>query len=236
MCPPFYYMCIMESADKSGLLLINKPAGPTSHDVVDEIRTKTGIKKVGHAGTLDPFAEGLLILLVGKYTKKQSDFLNLSKKYDTVLKLGVDSDTHDVEGECKTNKIDEPPMREEVEAVLDKFRGKISQMPPAYSAVKVGGRKSYEAARKGEVLPLEARDIEIYSLKVIWYKYPLLNLEIECSKGTYIRGLARDIGRALHTGAILTSLRRTSIGEYSLTDAVKLFDINSANWEDYLIK
>jgi len=225
-----------EVQEKLGFLLVNKPVGPTSHDVVDELRTITGIQKIGHAGTLDPFAEGLLILLIGNYTKKQEEFLGLPKKYEAVLRLGIESDTQDVEGDLRSNNIDSIPLREEVEDVLDKFKGKISQMPPKFSAVKVGGRKSYEAARKGEELPLEAREIEIYKMRVIWYKYPILNIEVECSKGTYLRAIARDVGRSLHTGAILTSLRRTGIGKYSLDDSIKLSDISSANWEDQILK
>jgi len=222
--------------NNSGFILINKPAGPTSHDIVDELRTKTGIQKIGHAGTLDPFAEGLLILLVGDYTKKQPYFLNLPKKYDAVLRLGIESDTHDIEGSLRENNPESYPLREDVEQVLDKFRGKIKQMPPEYSAIKIGGKKSYEAAREGTILPLNTRDVEIYNLRVIWYKYPILNLEIECSKGTYIRALARDIGHALHVGAILTTLTRTGIGQCSIENAVKLSDINNKNWQDFLLQ
>lgn len=217
-----------------GFLLVNKPPGPTSHDVVEELRLLTKIREIGHAGTLDPLAEGLLILLVGNFTKKSQDFMKLSKEYRATLRLGLESDSHDVEGEITLKKEFAIPLREDVEGGLEKFRGKIKQVPPQFSAVKVRGRKAYEEARKGKRVELEARQVTISKLETVWYKFPLLTLDIACSSGTYIRSLARDIGDSLDTGAIVIGLKRVSIGPYHIKDAVELSKITSKNWAEFL--
>lgn len=217
-----------------GFLLVNKPPGPTSHDVVEELRLLTKIREIGHAGTLDPLAEGLLILLLGDFTKKSQDFMKLSKEYRATLRLGLESDSHDVEGEITLKKEFAIPLREDVEGVLEKFRGKIKQVPPQFSAVKVRGRKAYEEARKGKRVELEARQVTISKLETVWYKFPLLTLDIACSSGTYVRSLARDIGDSLDTGAIVIGLRRVSIGSYHIKDAVELSKITSKNWAEFL--
>lgn len=219
----------------SGYILINKPSGPTSHDVVDEVRFLSGMREVGHAGTLDPLAEGLLILLVGSFTKKFQEFMKLSKEYEATLRLGIESDTHDAEGEIKLKKEFSIPIREEVENVLEKFRGKIKQVPPQFSAIKKGGRKAYEEARRGKELSLEARIVTVSKIETIWYKFPLLTLDFNVSSGTYIRALARDIGEALGTGAILLHLCRKAIGPYRLENAVRLKALTSKNWQEFLI-
>ena len=220
----------------SNILFINKPAGPTSHDIVDEIRKITGEKRVGHAGTLDPFAEGLLIVLVGRETtKRQAEFLKLDKEYIATLHLGVETDTDDVTGKPVTSQATNPyppsahpptggggPNLKTIQKTLKQFTGEINQVPPEYSAIKIKGKKAYELARKGEKPKLEPRKIKIYDIKILHYEWPLLELKIRCSSGTYIRALARDIGRYLGCGAYVEKLIRTKIGKYSLTDAVTI--------------
>ena len=211
------------------ILLINKPPGPTSHDIVDKVRRITGERRVGHAGTLDPFAEGLLIVLVGREsTKRQSEFMKLDKEYITTIHLGAETDTNDLTGkqiEPQFSNKSDPPTLKIIQKILKGFTGEIDQVPPQYSAIKIKGKKAYELARKGIAIELKSRKIKIYSIKILTYAYPLLELEINCSSGTYIRALARDIGRELKCGAYLEKLTRTKIGKYSLKDAVLLEDI-----------
>lgn len=224
-----------DDKEKAGLLLINKPQGPTSHDIVDKIREITGVEKVGHTGTLDPQAEGLLILLVGrKATKQQSEFLNLRKEYRATVKLGEETDTLDAQGEVVSTYQGDWPDREQVEAALEKFEGSYHQVPPAYSAKRVEGKRAYKLARKGEEPELEPEQVKIYELEFIDYSEPKLKLRIECSKGTYIRALARDLGKKLGCGAHLTALTRTGIGGYDLEQAISSSKLNSDNWTDFL--
>jgi len=206
------------------ILLIDKPKGWTSFDVVGKIRStirqQTGQKiKVGHAGTLDPLATGLLIVLVGKATKQQDVFMKQDKVYEVELKLGQTSTTADEEGE-KTHISNEKPTQEAVEKVMRQYTGMISQVPPAYSAIKIDGQRAYKLARAGKEVIIEPRQVTIYYITDLDYHYPLIRSTIKVSSGTYIRSLVTDIGEALGTGAYMTNLRRTHIGEYSVTDAV----------------
>ncbi len=205
------------------VILIDKPKGWTSFDVVGKIRSdlrkQTGQKiKVGHAGTLDPLATGLLIVLVGKATKRQDEFMKLDKVYDVELKLGQTSTTADEEGE-KTKVSDKMPSAEELNDVASSFVGEISQVPPVYSAIKVDGKRAYKLAREGKDVKLEPRKITIYSISDINYDYPLVTFTTKVSSGTYIRSLVADIGAKLGTGAYITNLRRTSIGKWSIAEA-----------------
>ena len=218
----------------SGYLLVNKPSGPTSHDVVQELRTISEISEIGHAGTLDPLAEGLLIILVGSFTKKSKEFTQLPKEYQTTLRLGLESDSHDIAGQVDFKKEYAIPSREEIESALEKFRGKIKQVPPQFSAVKKGGRKAYQEARAGREMELAPREVFITKLETVWYKFPLLTLYLVCSSGTYVRALARDLGKILGTGAVVVSLRRLAIGPYRLTAAVDLAEISSENFQRLL--
>ncbi len=207
------------------ILLINKPPGPTSHDIVDDVRKITGEYKVGHTGTLDPFAEGLLIVLVGREaTKRQTEFLKLDKEYIATLRFGAETDTDDITGSSLSFARDrgQKITINDTKRVIQKFIGEISQIPPDYSAIKIKGKKAYELARKGEKPKLEPRKIKIYNIKILNYEWPLLELRVQCSSGTYIRALARDIGRDLGCGAYLEKLIRTKIGKYSLKDAVTI--------------
>lgn len=203
------------------ILLVDKPIGLTSHDIVALVRKKTGVQRVGHAGTLDPFATGLLIILVGReMTKRQSAFLGMDKTYEAVIRLGGRSTTDDCMGEITNDSAVKPPMLLDIENVLQAFIGEFDQMPPNYSAKKIKGRKAYELARKGIQPDLKPKRITIYSIELLSYEWPLLTIRCSVSSGTYIRALARDIGETLGCGAYCESLIRTSIGPHSLCDAV----------------
>lgn len=203
--------------------LIDKPKGWTSFDVVGKVRSKlraqTGQKvKVGHAGTLDPLATGLLIVLVGKATKQQDSFMKQDKVYEVAMKLGQTSTTADEEGE-KTVISDLQPTEEEVQAALDAFVGQIAQVPPAYSAIKINGQRAYKLARQGREVVIEPRQVTIYDITDVRYTYPHIYFTTTVSSGTYIRSLVTDIGEKLGTGAYMTDLRRTRIGDYSVESA-----------------
>lgn len=208
------------------LLLIDKPKGITSHDVVDVVRRKTGERRVGHAGTLDPMATGLLIVGVGReFTKQLGEITkNTTKTYEAEITLGSTSDTDDAEGTIIVSS-DVVPTENDVIKIVSSFEGEQQQMPPAYSAIKLQGKKAYELARQGKEVKLDPRDVTIHSIKVVNFDYPMLNLICEVSSGTYIRALARDIGEKLSTGAYLSALRRIKIGQYDIKNAVKLGDI-----------
>ncbi len=214
-----------------GILLVNKPKGWTSFDVVAKVRgtlKKRGIAKpkVGHTGTLDPLATGLLVLLIGKATKQASEMSKANKTYESIIKLGVSSTTGDEEGE-KSKISDKKPSLDEIQKVLDAFLGEIEQTPPAYSAIKVNGQRAYKLARKGAEFELKARKITVHSLQMTEYKYPLVKLEAHVSSGTYIRTLAEDIGKQLGTGAYLTNLKRTQVGQFDIKDAINVQKISA---------
>lgn len=216
------------STAKDGVLLVDKPAGWTSFDVVAKIRgqikhsyltrgekpTKRQLK-VGHAGTLDPFATGLLVILLGDATKKAGEFLKLDKEYEATIRLGSSSTTGDPEGEI-TEVSTVVPNREDVEATIAKFRGTISQRPPIFSAIKINGKRAYKLARDGKDVEIPERHITIHSLEIVDYSYPELKIRTHVSSGTYIRSLAVDIGEALGTGAYCSALRRTRVAEYNI--------------------
>lgn len=206
------------------VLLVDKPKEWTSFDVVGKVRymlrQATGQKiKVGHAGTLDPLATGLLVVLVGKATKRQDSFMKQDKVYEVEMKLGQTSTTADEEGE-KTIVSDRQPTEEEVSEAVMSFLGVISQVPPAYSAIKIGGQRAYKLARAGKEVKIEPRTVSIHSISELNYTYPIVSFTANVSSGTYIRSLVTDIGDKLATGAYMSNLRRTSIGEYSVSDAV----------------
>ena len=202
--------------------MINKPRGRSSFSIVAQVRRISGIKKVGHAGTLDPEAEGLLIVLVGKeFTKQAEKYSKLDKTYEFEIKLGENSSTDDEEGD-KTHVSDVVPTKAQITKVVDGLTGKITQTPPAYSAIKVGGERAYKLARKGESVELPIRKVTIENFKLVNYDYPLVKLSADVSSGTYIRSLARTIGEQLGTGAYCTQIVRTRIGQYKLSDALNV--------------
>lgn len=213
-----------------GILLINKPKSWTSHDVVAKVRNilskQAGKKiKVGHTGTLDPMATGLLVLVVGNYTKRAAEFSKLDKTYEAAIKLGETSSTGDSEGE-KTFVSDKKPDEISIKNAIAQNIGTLEQMPPAYSAIKIGGQKAYDLARKGKEVKLEPREITIYEITDIKYDYPLVSFTTKVSSGTYIRSLARDIGQKLGTGAYLTELKRTQVKNFSLEKAINPTDVS----------
>jgi len=214
----------------SGVVLVDKPSGITSHDVVDQIRKATGVKKIGHAGTLDPLATGLLIILISReFTKQQSKFLKQDKQYLVTGRLGITTDSYDIDGEV-IEEIDraevEKVSQEEIEEALQSFRGKITQTVPAYSAVKVKGKKLYELARKDKIdlKRLPKRQVTIHLIELVEFDKEKgeFILKIECSSGTYIRSLVHDLGKKLRVGATVVQLRRTKIGNMKVEDGVKL--------------
>ena len=215
----------MESFDR--IILVDKPAGISSFGVVARVRRRLTDEasrkvKVGHTGTLDPFATGLMILLSGKFTRRAGEFSKLDKVYEAEVHLGAVSTTGDPEGEITKNYIKTEPSLQEIKNIAKKFTGKITQTPPIYSAVKVGGQRAYKLARKGEMPTIPPRQVEIYELEVIRYNYPILEIRAHVSSGTYIRTLAEDIGKALKTGAYTANLRRTKVGQYDICDAEKI--------------
>ena len=205
--------------------MIDKPKGWTSFDVVAKVRgmvkQSTGQKrpKVGHAGTLDPLATGLLIILVGDYCKRAQEYSKLDKTYEVQLKLGETSTTDDAEGEI-TKISDKIPSKDEVLAAIDSFIGDIQQIPPIYSAIKIDGKRAYKLAREGEQPEMKPRPVTIHSITNIDYKYPFISFTTEVSSGTYIRSLARDIGDKLTTGAYMTNLKRVTIGSFKNDEAL----------------
>ena len=221
-----------------GLLVVDKPIGPTSHKVVNIVRKGTRVRKVGHAGTLDPRASGVLVLCLGAATRLSEFLSTSSKQYEAVIRFGISTDTYDADGEV-VRETSRSPDQASIEAALDHFRGEIEQMPPPYSAIKIRGRKAYELARQGKQPDLEPRQVTIHKLATVSYHPPELALQIECSAGTYIRALANDLGEFLSTGAHLAALRRTKAGPFHLKQAVafrllqeKLAD---GTWEELVL-
>ncbi len=209
----------MTARGAEGLLLVDKPAGVTSHDVVDSVRRTLATKKVGHAGTLDPMATGLLLIGVGRATRLLRFLDDLAKTYEGTLRLGVETDTLDADGSViGESSVD--VTKEQVGDAMRSLVGESLQRPPAYSAVKVGGRKLYEAARAGEQLEAEPRAIRVDAFDLLSFDPPDVTFRAICSGGTYVRVLASDVGAAVATGAHLTALRRTAIGPYRAEDAV----------------
>ena len=222
----------------SGVLVIDKPVGMTSHDVVQVIRKGTNIRRAGHTGTLDPRASGVLIILVGPAVRL-SEYVSASdKRYQAVITLGKTTDTYDEDGK-QTSTAPVNITEEQFDRELRTFIGDIEQVPPPYSAVKVQGRKAYEMAREGEEVDLAPRIISVYSLELLEWAPPEVVIDIFCSSGTYVRSLANDLGERLGCGATLTGLRRTKSGKFTLRDAVPLRKLTEAftngTWYQYLI-
>ena len=230
-------MSLSERNDLDGILVIDKPAGITSHDVVARVRRLLGVKRVGHGGTLDPFATGVLPIAVGRATRVLQYVQSADKGYRVTVELGAETDTGDTEGavvQRRTADAANWPTRGEVDATLLRFLGEQEQIPPAHSAIKVDGEPLYRRARAGEVVDVPPRQVRVDSIDVLRYEPPLFDLEIACGKGTYIRALVRDIGRALGTYAYCSELRRTRTGPFTLAQARTLEQLGAldprANW------
>lgn len=222
----------------SGVLVVDKPVGMTSHDVVQVIRKGSNIRRAGHTGTLDPRASGVLVVLVGPAVRL-SEYVSASdKRYQAVIMLGTTTDTYDADGKT-TSSSPVNVTEEQFDTELQKFVGQIEQVPPPYSAVKVQGHKAYELARKGEEVELEPRIINVYSLELLEWAPPEVVIDVNCSSGTYVRSLVNDLGERLGCGATLTGLRRTKSGRFTLRDAVPLRKLRESfdmgNWYQFLI-
>ena len=217
----------------SGFIVIDKPVGPTSHDVVGRVRRLSGVRRVGHAGTLDPLASGVLLVGLGRATRFIEYLVGLPKVYETTVRLGVATTTYDAEGEI----VSERPVAltlDEIAAALDAFRGPIRQRVPAFSAVKRDGQPLYKQARRGETPDLPERDVTIYELEMLAWESPDLTLRVAASSGTYIRSLAHDLGQALGPGGHITVLRRTAVGEFTTAEAVTLDALTPDNVAGFL--
>lgn len=208
-----------------GALLVDKPAGPTSHDVVDIIRRTFNVAKVGHCGTLDPNATGLLIIVLGKATKLSEKLMSDDKVYEGTVKFGETTDSYDSDGELVSSLPVMPMTLEEINAEAATFQGDQMQMPPMVSAVKVKGVPLYKMARKGIEVERKARLIHVYSFTFSWYELPYARCRIACTKGTYVRSLAHDLGQKLGCGGHLSALRRTVSGKFDVKDAVTMEDL-----------
>ncbi len=219
--------------NSEGILLVDKPKDKTSFYLVHVLRKVTGVKKIGHTGTLDPLATGVMVMLIGsKYTKMTPSLIRHSKTYETTILLGQISDTYDIQGEIKeiSSKV---PTLNEIESALLQFQGKINQIPPMFSAKKQNGKKLYELARKGIEIKRPSVEVEVET-KLISYSYPYVKLHIACSSGTYIRSIAHDLGILLQTGALVYELIRTSSGPFHLNECTPLEKINSENFSKLL--
>ncbi|MDP3954034.1 MAG: tRNA pseudouridine(55) synthase TruB [bacterium] len=208
------------------IIAVYKPKGPTSNDVVQMIKKTTGANKVGHAGTLDPLASGVLVVGIGREsTKNLSEEVKKEKEYIALVKLGETSETDDEEGKKTIVQKYEQPDKSIVTEITKKFIGRIRQIPPVYSAIKINGREAYKYARKGKAPEMKPREVEIKSIEILEYKWPFLKIKVTTGPGVYIRSLARDIGNELGTGGYLAELERTRVGQFTKDYSVKLKDI-----------
>jgi tRNA pseudouridine55 synthase len=219
----------------TGILNLDKPADLSS------ARAVAGVKhllprgtKVGHAGTLDPFATGVLVVLIGRATKLAERLMDAPKQYDATLKFGATTATDDLDSPEQPFPNARPASRHQIESALPAFIGTIQQRPPAFSALKIGGRRAYKLARSGRDVPLEPRPVRVYGIELLEFEWPRLKLRIDCGRGTYIRALARDLGEALQCGAYLTALRRTRVGSFHIESAVSLHDLTLERLADQL--
>ena len=218
-----------------GLLNIDKPDGLTSHDVVARVRRLAGMRRVGHSGTLDPAATGVLVVCLGKATRLVEYLVGRKKIYRGTVTLGQETTTYDAEGEIVSEKPVPELTREMIDTALESFRGDILQVPPMVSAIKKDGQPLYKLAREGKVVERKARPVTVYNLVIIDVRLPDIDLEIECSAGTYIRSIAHDLGAALGCVGHLSHLRRTAVGEFSVERAVQLADLTPENIQTHLL-
>lgn len=226
-------MAAREDGGPTGVLLLDKPAGPTSHDAVDRARGALGLRRVGHTGTLDPFASGLLILCAGPATRLAEYFQMPAKRYDALLRLGVETETHDPEGDVVAESdawrdVGEDDLRR----ALAGHTGRIRQVPPAYSAKRVDGRRAHREAREGREVELDAEEVVVHELALRGWDPPEARVSCRVSTGTYVRSLARDVGRALGCGAHLRELRRTAVGPWAVARALPWGDLEEGRWRE----
>lgn len=218
-----------------GLLNLNKPAGKTSRDAVNLVSRLIRGVKVGHAGTLDPLATGVLVIGVGPATRLVQFVQRMPKRYEATFLLGKESDTEDIEGQVQEVETAKVPGIEDIRSAIPSFCGQIEQTPPAYSALKVRGRRAYDLARQGKQVELQPRSIVVYEIELVRYDYPELGLRIQCGSGTYIRSLGRDLARAVGSAAVMSQLTRTAIGSFRLEDAISPEVLTGEMLEERLI-
>ncbi|MBX7125987.1 MAG: tRNA pseudouridine(55) synthase TruB [Cyclobacteriaceae bacterium] len=211
------------------VLLVDKPYRWTSFDVVNKLRHVFKIKKIGHAGTLDPLATGLLIICTGKNTKRIEEFMGLEKEYTGTLVLGHETASHDLETEPYFTADVTALSESEIREAAAKFCGVVNQTPPSHSAIRIGGKRAYEFARKGKEAPVQPREVTVHAFEITAYQPPEATFRVVCSKGTYVRSLVRDLGKELGVGAYMSSLRRTRIGPHRIEDAQTIDQIMAAN-------
>ena len=218
-----------------GFLILDKPVGPSSMQAVARVRWLAGRVKTGHAGTLDPLASGVLVLGLGKATRLLHNAMATDKTYQTDIDLSGTTPTFDAEVPAEGVHIDEQPTRASIEAALEKFSGTIEQAPPAFSAMKVGGKRAYALARKGEPPDLPPRPVIVHAMECLSYEWPVVRLAVHCGKGFYVRSLARDLGKALGTGGWCRSIRRTAVGPFTIDNAVELHNVPEPLTQDGLL-
>lgn len=205
-----------------GVIVIDKPLGPTSMSMVNLVRRKCKKVKTGHAGTLDPLATGVLVLGVGKMTKKLGQMMDTHKRYTTVIDLSANTEGHDAEAPREEVDVSHVPTPEEVERAVQTFSGEIMQAPPIFSAVKIDGHRAYAMARKGKEVNIVPRKVTVHAIQVLSYEWPFVTIDIKCAKGFYVRSLARDLGKFLSVGGYCTEIRRTEVGRFTLGMAKQL--------------
>jgi tRNA pseudouridine55 synthase len=221
-----------------GILIVDKPAGITSMTAVSIVRRKVTDErhaKVGHAGTLDPLATGVLVMAIGRATAAIDRLMATDKRYETSIDLSAFTTTDDREGQRSEITVAQPPTHERIAGTLARFTGEFRQRPPDFSAVKVGGQRAYALARRGENVQVETRAVRVHDLRLVHYRWPLVDLEIHCAKGFYVRSLARDLGEALGTGGHCASIRRTAVGPFTLDMARRLHDLPNRLQDDDLL-
>jgi tRNA pseudouridine55 synthase len=217
----------------NGLLLVNKPIGITSFDVIRVLRRQTGVRKIGHAGTLDPLATGLMLMLFGTACKQAQSYSKLDKRYVAQITLGATSTTGDNEGD-KTLINHTAPSRDAVLEALAAFQGQVTQIPSAYSAIKINGQEAYKRMRAGETVEMPSREVTVYENTLVRYDYPIIEIDTKVSSGTYIRTLAQDLGEELSTGAYLSGLVRTEVGGFKLSEAIILDEADAATVDKHM--
>lgn len=218
-----------QPTNPEGILLLDKEKGRSSFSIIPFLRKKLSVQKIGHAGTLDPFATGVMVMLIGRnYTRLSDQFLSKDKEYEAELRLGITTDTFDCDGQVITQS-EKIPTLEEIQKALEHFQGEIEQIPPMFSAKKINGKKLYELARQGKEIEREAVKITVKT-EFISYNYPTLCLRFSCSKGTYIRSIAHDLGQILGCGAHLTNLRRTKSGNFTIDQCITESDLKSPDF------
>jgi tRNA pseudouridine55 synthase len=210
-----------------GVLLVDKPAGITSHDVVDHIRKASGMRKVGHTGTLDPGATGLLLICLGAATRLSEHLTGLDKIYEGDMRLGVATDSYDMDGDVLAEHDVPELAAEDIQSLFDEFTGDILQVPPMVSAVKINGERLYKKARQGEVVERPSREVIVSEFSLLAYEPPLATFRVQCTSGTYVRALCHDVGERIGCGGALDSLRRTAVGKHRIEDALPLDDFRT---------